>query len=143
MNVFHYGVSQETRLNCIQRMLFNFAIELKINFKEMNNTYLQGFYRLLGLRKAVLTQILNALELHEKVIVAFDMDSRGKRPTLEFKVRSADDHRWEDLFDGLDGNCKGLCLTASFDGDGVNSPWLFFTEKELRGSALAKVFDIK
>ena len=117
--------------------------KLKINFKEMNNTYLQGFYRLLGLRKAVLTQILNALELHEKVIVAFDMDSRGKRPTLEFKVRSADDHRWEDLFDGLDGNCKGLCLTASFDGDGVNSPWLFFTEKELRGSALAKVFDIK
>lgn len=141
MRLFHYSVSQETKLNSIQRMLFNYVMELKMRFNCVDEYQLQSFYRLLSLRKSVLTKILNCLEKNEKVVVFLDFNVKGEEHSVMFNVSSVDKYSWDSLFDGLSGNRSGLCLTSAFNGDRANSPWLFFNESELRGKALAKVLD--
>ncbi len=142
MKIFNFCVSEETKLSCIQRMLFNYVMELKSHFNCVDECHLQSFYRLLTLRKSVLTQILNCLEKNEKVVVFLDFDVKGKEHSVLFNVSSVDEYSWDSLFDGLSGNRSGLCLTSAFNGDRANCPWLFLNESELRGKALAKVFDI-
>ena len=143
MNIFRNRVSEETKLDCVQRMLFNHVIDLKKRKKEFDDIYLQQFYRLLGLRKLLLIKILRELERYEKVVVRFDCKNEGGCHKIEFGVFHADELRWEELFNGLEGNESGMCLTFCFDGDNENRPWYFANEGGLRGSILAKVFDIK
>lgn len=142
MRIFRNRVSDETKLDCIQRMLFNYVMQLKMRLNCVDEYHLQSFYRLLTLRKSVLTQILNCLEKNEKVVVFLDFDVKGKEHSVMFNVSSVDEYSWDSLFDGLSGNRSGLCLTSAFNGDRASSPWLFLNESELRGKALAKVFDI-
>ena len=143
MNIFRNRVSEETKLDCIQRMLFNHVIDLKKCKKEFDDIYLEQFYRLLGLRKTLLIKILHELERHEKVVIRFDCKKDRRSHRIEFGVFHADDCRWDDLFNGLEGNQRGLCITFCFDGNKDGSPWYFCSERDLRGSALSKVFDIK
>ena len=143
MQIFNNRVSEETKLDCVQRMLFNHVIDLKRVRKEFNDIYLQQFYRLLKLRKTLLSRILAELERYEKVVVRFDCKREGIIQSIEFGVFHADDCRWDDLFNGLEGNQSGLCITFCFDGNKDISPWYFCSERDLRGSVLSKVFDIK
>ena len=143
MRLFHNNVSQETKLDCVQRMLFNHVMDLKRVRKEFNDIYLQEFYRLLKLRNTLLLRILSELEQYEKVVVRFDCKREGIIQSIEFGVFHADDCRWDDLFNGLEGNQSGLCVTFCFGGNKDTSPWYFCSEKDLRGSTLAKVFDVK
>lgn len=143
MYIFSNSINTEKKLDCIQRMLFNHVIDLKKREKEFNDIYLQQFYKLLGLRKNLLTKILNEIEHYEKVVVRFDCKREGVYYSIDFGVFHADECRWEDLFNGLDGNQSGLCLTFCFNGDETNRPWYFISENDLRGSVLSKVFDVK
>lgn len=145
MNIFNPKTPTDRRLDCVQRMLFNVVMNLKDFTDKLDEAYLQLFYRLLSYRVNTLTPILNAIEAHGKVIVFFEMKRGEGKHSLEFAVRTCDDKkvRWENLFDGLNGNADGLCINFCFDNDNESSPWYFFDEKDLRGRALAKVFDIK
>lgn len=142
MNIFRNRVSEETKLDCIQRMLFNHVIDLKKCKKEFDDIYLEQFYRLLGLRKTLLIKILHELERHEKVVIRFDCKKDRRSQKIEFGVFHADELRWEELFNGLEGNQSGMCLTFCFDNEIDNRPWYFSSESDLRGKVLAKVFDI-
>ena len=145
MNIFNSKTPTDRRLDCVQRMLFNVVMNLKDFTDKLDEAYLQLFFRLLSYRANTLTPILNAIEAHGKVIVFFEMKKGEGKHSLEFAVRTCDDMeiRWENLFDGLNGNADGLCITFCFDNDNESSPWYFFDEKDLRGSVLSKVFDIK
>ncbi len=143
MKVFNYHFSEEKKLDCVQRMLFNHVMDLKRVRKEFNDIYLQQFYRLLGLRKTLLAKILSELERYEKVVIRFDCMREGIIPSIEFGVFHADDCRWDDLFDGLEGNKSGLCITFNFDGKKDTSLWYFCSESELKGKVLARVLDVK
>lgn len=144
MNVFNYKTSTDRRLDCVQRMLFNVVMDLKGFTDKVDEAYLKLFFKLLSYRVNILTPILNAIEKHRKVIVFFEMKKGEGKHALELVVRTCDDKkdRWENYFDGLNSNADGLCINFCFDSDNENSPWYFFNEKDLRGGALAKVFDV-
>lgn len=143
MEVFSSKTSRERKLDCIQRMLFNHVIDFNKKDIEFDKTFLQLFYRLLGLRDNLLAKILNEIEHYKKVVVRFDCKNEGDSHSIDFGVFHADECRWEDLFEGLDSNQSGLCLSFCFNGDKDNSAWYFATEGELKKGVLAKVFDIK
>lgn len=143
MNVFNYKTPTDRRLDCVQRMLFNHVMDLKKRRTEVDDIYLQHFYKLLGLRKTMLSEILSKLEMHEKVIVKFDLKDEGGKRSTQFKVFQADEYKWEDLLCGMKGNQSGMCLCFIIDGDIDNATWYFASEKQLKGSVLSKVLDIE
>lgn len=129
-------------LDCVQRMLFNHFYDLTLRSNVMNEKYLKVFYRLLGLRESILNRILVELEQNEKVVVRFKCRSQDDTFTVDFNVFHVNKHRWEELFEGLEGNMNGLCISFDFGKGRENQPWYFVDEKHLRGRALAKVFGI-
>lgn len=142
MRIFNAHTSRDRRLDCVQHMLFNHIFDLKCRSKELDERYLSVLYRLLGLRESLLGKILNELEHHEKVVVRFDCISQGGHHSIKIGVFHADELRWDDLFEGLEGNISGLCISFGFGKGKEDEPWYFADEKQLRGRVLAKVFDI-
>ena len=134
-------MTQKSRLSCIQRMLFELMIYLKKYCRDFDEVYLQKFYKLLEPREKMSTKVLTALERHEKVVVRFDFKKRKNERYVEFGVFNVDECEWKQFYD-FDDKRNGMCISICFDGDSDKWYWFYFSEKDLRGNALAKVFDI-
>lgn len=132
-------ISQETKLDCIAKMIENHIMDLKDVCKQFDFFNFCIVMNMLKYRINILSQIIEAIEQHDKIILMFDFTIKEGKHEFKFQIRQIDRLEWEDLFEGNDSKENGLCLSFCFNRDNKHSPWYFVSEEQLRGRFLAKV----
>lgn len=145
MRIFLKNCSKEHKLNCIQKMLENLFEDLVRTTDYLDPITFCVLMYVSNNHKTFLSQILSAIEKHQKVIIAFNIIRQrgfGEQDYGEvtYEVLIADKMRWSDYLDNIDSDENGMGIIFRFD-DMNNSPWYFATEEQMKGWVLAKVLN--
>jgi hypothetical protein len=141
MNIFSNNTSQETKLDCIAKMIENHIMDLKGVSKQFDFFNYCLVMNMLKYKFNALSKIIDAIEQHDKIILIFDFTIKEGGRELSYQLRQIDGLEWDDFFEGNNSRENGICLSFCFNNDIKNSPWYFTTENQLRGRALAKVLE--